>query len=92
VPGGRFADDLEQRARRTLSEPVHRYFRQGARDGVSATEAEGAWDTYRFLPRVLRDVSDVVVGTSLLGTQVRTPLAIAPTTLHRAARRACRRS
>jgi 4-hydroxymandelate oxidase len=85
VPGGRFADDLEQRARGTLPEPVHRYFRQGARDGVSTAEASAAWDSFRFLPQVLRDVTDIRVGTSLLGTSVRTPLAIAPTTLHRAA-------
>jgi 4-hydroxymandelate oxidase len=85
VSAGRFTDDLEQRARRVLSEPVHRYFRQGARDGVSADEAVDAWDSFRFLPQVLRDVTDVHVGTTLLGTPVRTPLAIAPTTLHRAA-------
>jgi 4-hydroxymandelate oxidase len=81
----RFADDLEQRAREVLPEPVHRYFRQGARDGVSAAEAASAWDSFRFLPRVLRDVTDVSLGTTLLGTGVRTPFAIAPTTLHRAA-------
>lgn len=85
MPDGRFADDLEQRARRILSEPVHRYFRQGARAGVSAAEAASAWDTFRFLPQVLRDVTDVDVSTSLLGTPVRTPVAIAPTTLQRAA-------
>lgn len=82
---GRFVDELEERARQTLSEPVHRYFRQGARDGVSASEAVAAWDSFRFLPQVLRDVTDVEAGTTLLGTPVRTPLAIAPTTLHRAA-------
>jgi 4-hydroxymandelate oxidase len=85
VTGDRFADDLEQRARRILSEPVHRYFRQGARSGVAAAEAETAWDTFRFLPRVLRDVTEVDVSTTLLGTRVRTPLGVAPTTLHRAA-------
>jgi 4-hydroxymandelate oxidase len=84
VPG-RFVDELEERARTTLSEPVHRYIRQGARDGVSASEAVAAWDRFRFLPQVLRDVTDVEVGTTLLGTPVRTPIAIAPTTLHRAA-------
>ncbi|MGN6574412.1 MAG: alpha-hydroxy acid oxidase [Nocardioides sp.] len=82
---GRFADDLEQRARRVLSEPVHRYFRQGARDGVTAGEAEQAWDAFRFLPRVLRDVTEVDVCTTLLGSDVRTPVAIAPSTLQRAA-------
>lgn len=81
----RWADALEEQARAVLPEPVHRYFRQGARDGVSAGEASAAWDTYRFLPQVLREVTHVETATTLLGTPVRTPLAIAPTTLQRAA-------
>jgi 4-hydroxymandelate oxidase len=84
MTGDRFGD-LEARASRVLSEPVSRYFRQGARDGVSAAEASAAWDAHRLLPQVLRDVTDVDVATTLLGTTFRTPLAIAPTTLHRAA-------
>ena len=78
-------EDLEARASRVLSEPVFRYFRQGARDGVSAGEASAAWDAHRLLPQVLRDVTDVDVTTTMLGTTLRTPVAIAPTTLHRAA-------
>lgn len=77
--------DLEARAARVLSEPVFRYFRQGARDGVAAGEAAAAWDRYRLLPHVLRDVTDVDVATTLLGSELRTPLAVAPTTLQRAA-------
>jgi 4-hydroxymandelate oxidase len=85
VADDRFADGLEERARRVLSEPVHRYFRQGARDGVSAAEATAAWDRIRFLPRVLRDVTAVDMGTTMAGVPVLTPFAIAPTTLQRAA-------
>ncbi|MFP5252966.1 MAG: alpha-hydroxy acid oxidase [Actinomycetes bacterium] len=81
----RFAEDLEERAARVLPEPVHRYFRQGARDGFSAAEATQAWQRYRFLPQVLRDVTQVDLTTSLLGSRLRTPLGIAPTTLQRAA-------
>lgn len=81
----RFADDLEARAREVLAEPVMRYLRQGARDGVSSAEATAAWDRFRFLPHVLRDVSRVDTGTSVLGTAVRSPLAVAPTTMQRAA-------
>lgn len=83
--GDRFAEDLEERAARVLSEPVHRYFRQGARDGVSAAEATAAWERYRFRPQVLRDVTEVDLTTSLLGSDVRTPFGVAPTTLQRAA-------
>jgi 4-hydroxymandelate oxidase len=77
--------DPEEQARRLLPEAVHRYFRQGARDGLSAAEAVERWDRIRFLPRVLRDVTRVDTATTLLGTPVSTPVAVAPTTLQRAA-------
>jgi 4-hydroxymandelate oxidase len=83
--GQRFADALEERARDVLPESVHRYVRQGARDGSTAAEAAAAWDAFRFLPQVLRDVTEVDVHTSLLGTGLRTPIAVAPTTMQRAA-------
>ena len=81
----RFVDGLEQRAAELLPEAVFRYFRQGARDGLSASEASAAWDRFRFLPHVLRDVTEVDLSTSVLGTTLRSPLAVAPTTLQRAA-------
>jgi 4-hydroxymandelate oxidase len=76
---------LEEQAKRVLAEEVHRYFRQGARDGVTAAEAVQRWDLIRFLPRVLRDVTRVDPTTTILGTEVRSPVAVAPTTLQRAA-------
>lgn len=80
----RLVDDLEARARDLLPEPVMRYVRQGSRDGLTAAEAAAAWDRFRFLPHVLRDVTHVDTGTSLLGTPVRSPLAVAPTSMQRA--------
>ncbi len=80
-----WSESLEELARESLPESVHRYFRQGARDSVSAGEAVAAWDRYRFLPRVLHDVTDVDTSVSLLGTTLRSPFAVAPTTLQRAA-------
>lgn len=82
---GRWVESLEERARGVLSEPVHRYFRQGARDGVTAAEAAAGWDARRLLPQVLRDVTAVDTSTTLLGTTLRSPFAVAPTTLQRAA-------
>jgi 4-hydroxymandelate oxidase len=83
--GERFLETLEDRARQTLPEAVFRYYRQGARDGVTAGESVAAWDRFRFLPQVLRDVTDVDTSTTLLGTTVQTPIAVAPTALQRAA-------
>ncbi len=76
---------MEEGARAVLDPEVHRYFRQGARDGVTAAEAAPAWDRMRLVPRVLHDVTEVDLGTELLGTRLATPFAVAPTTLQRAA-------
>jgi 4-hydroxymandelate oxidase len=81
----RYADTVERAARKALSKEVFRYFAQGSAGGVSAAEAESAWDAYRFVPRVLRDVTHVDATTTLLGTEVGSPFAVAPTTLQRAA-------
>lgn len=83
----RWPEQLEELARAALPEAVHRYVRQGARDGVSVAEAEAAWERIRFHPGILRDVTEVDCSTELLGTPVRTPFAIAPTTMQRAAHR-----
>ncbi|CAA9360711.1 MAG: L-lactate dehydrogenase [uncultured Nocardioidaceae bacterium] len=82
---GRYVDAVRELARERLPEEVFLYFDQGAGDGVAAAEAAPAWDRFRFLPRVLRDVTDVDLTTTLLGTEVSSPFAIAPSTLQRAA-------
>lgn len=81
----RYVDSVEQLARERLPEEVFLYFSQGAGEGLTAEVAAAAWEQLRFLPRVLRDVTDVDVSTTLLGTELRSPFAIAPTTLQRAA-------
>ncbi|MGH3446656.1 MAG: alpha-hydroxy acid oxidase [Nocardioidaceae bacterium] len=81
----RWVDGLEAAAQEKIPEPVHRYFRQGAADGVSAAEATAAWRSLRFWPRVLRDVSGVDTQTSVLGSKVSAPILVAPTSLQREA-------
>ncbi|MBO9521186.1 MAG: alpha-hydroxy-acid oxidizing protein [Nocardioidaceae bacterium] len=76
---------LEERARDVLPEVVFGYYRQGARDGVTASEAAEAWLRYRLLPRVLVDVRAVETTTSFLGSDASGPYGVAPTTLQRAA-------
>lgn len=81
----RWIDTLSQEAERRLPPPVLTYFRQGAENGLSAAEAEASWDSLRLLPHILRDVSAVSTGTTVLGTEVDTPVLVAPTTLQRQA-------
>jgi 4-hydroxymandelate oxidase len=80
----RFVDGAEARARAVLPAPVFDYVHQGSRAGVTTSEAGSAWDRHRFLPHVMRDVTSVRTATTLLGTPVSTPLAVAPTTMQRA--------
>jgi 4-hydroxymandelate oxidase len=82
---GRYADAVRRLARERLPEEVFLYFDQGAGDGVTAAEAAPAWERFRFLPRVLRDVTELDLTTTLLGTDVSSPFVIAPSTLQRAA-------
>jgi 4-hydroxymandelate oxidase len=85
VRAARYADTVEEAARSVLPEEVHRYVATGAGRSISTNEAASAWDAIRFVPRVLQDVTDVDLTTTLLGTEVRSPLGVAPTTLQRAA-------
>jgi len=76
---------LEEEARRVLPEHVFEYYRQGSRTSAAADEAVAAWERHRLVPRVLRDVREVDLGTTLLGTPYAAPLGVAPSTLQRAA-------
>jgi 4-hydroxymandelate oxidase len=79
----RWVDGLEEAARQRLPEPVHRYYRQGAADEFTTGEAVAAWRRYRYRPHVLTDVSAVDLTTAVLGTEIPSPIAIAPTSLQR---------
>ena len=73
---------LPERARAVLPAPVFEYVDTGARDGLSAREA--GWSGVRFLPHVLRDVTDVSLAVTLLDRPAAVPWGVAPTTLQRA--------
>lgn len=82
---GEWVESLDEQARTVLPEAVYRYYRQGSRSEIAVAAANDAWDRLRLLPHVLRDVSAVDTTSTVLGTTLRTPFGVAPTTLHRAA-------
>jgi 4-hydroxymandelate oxidase len=63
---------------------VWTYVQSGSYGEVSAAEAAEAWRDVRFRTRVLRGHGEPDVRTSLLGTEVASPLAVAPTSMQRA--------
>jgi L-lactate dehydrogenase (cytochrome) len=72
-------DDLRRIAKRRLPGGVFDYIDGGAEDERTMRANRAAFGNYRFRPRVLRDVSDIDTGTSLLGQAMPLPLVLAPT-------------
>jgi 4-hydroxymandelate oxidase len=71
-------DALEQRARAQLPADVYDYYAGGSGRETTVAEAEAAWRAWRLRPRVLRGTAPVALGTTLLGTEVATPVGVAP--------------
>lgn len=85
MTGGReWLEALPERARALLPPAVWAYLAAGSREAVTRDEATGAWRDHRLWPRTLRDVSAVDTATTLLGSAVSTPIAVAPSSMQRA--------
>lgn len=82
---GGWQAELAERARTVLPAPMWAYLESGAREAVTRDEAPDAWRSVRLWPRVLHGEDAPDVRTSLLGTPVRTPVGVAPTSLQRVA-------
>jgi 4-hydroxymandelate oxidase len=71
--------DREDEARERLTAHAYHYIATGA-GGEETLEANLAgWRSWWLRPRVLRDVTQVELSTTMLGTQVSTPVLLAPT-------------
>jgi 4-hydroxymandelate oxidase len=69
---------LETRARELLPADVFDYYAGGAETETTLTEAPGSWRAWRLRPRVLRGMGAAQLGTTLLGSEVATPIGVAP--------------
>jgi 4-hydroxymandelate oxidase len=74
-------DDLEHEARHAIGEMAYAYYAGGADDERLLIDNVTAWAHWQLHPRVLAGISDVTTATTLLGTPVSSPVAIAPTAI-----------
>ena len=74
-------DDLEREARQIVGEMAYAYFAGGAENERLLSDCVTAWDRWRLHPRVLAGLSRVSTATTLLGEEVSSPVAIAPTAI-----------
>jgi isopentenyl diphosphate isomerase/L-lactate dehydrogenase-like FMN-dependent dehydrogenase len=77
--------DFETAALARLPAGVRDYFRGGANDEVALRENRAAWERWQLHHRVLRDVVDRELATTLFGQRVDWPVLVAPTAYHRMA-------
>jgi len=76
---------LQRQARELLPPAVYDYYAGGSGRERTLRASERAWRRNWLAPRVLRDVRAVDTTTRLLGTPLRTPVAVAPTAYQRLA-------
>ena len=79
LAGAANTDDLRRIAKRRLPGGVFDYIDGGAEDEVTYRRNRSAFDDIEFVPRVLRDVTQVDTTTSLMGERIAMPLVLAPT-------------
>lgn len=72
-------EDLRRAARRRLPRAVFDFVDGGSEDEVTLRRNRLAFQQYTFRPRVLVDVSQRDLSTTVLGERMATPLIIAPT-------------
>ncbi len=79
LAGAASVEDLRRVAKRRLPGGVFDYIDGGAEDELALSRNSEAYQEIRFNPRVLRDVSKIDTGTTLLGKPIPLPLVLAPT-------------
>jgi 4-hydroxymandelate oxidase len=76
-------DALETLAREKLPASSFAFCATGADDEITAAENVTAWRRLRLRPHVLRDISKVDTGVTLLGAKVASPILVAPMGRHK---------
>ncbi|XP_072028363.1 2-Hydroxyacid oxidase 1-like isoform X1 [Amphiura filiformis] len=75
-------DDFEAHARTHLPKYAFEYFSCGAQEEQTLQDNKDAFKRLRLLPRLMRDVSNRDLSTTILGQQISFPIAISPTGKH----------
>ncbi|ODM94461.1 Hydroxyacid oxidase 1 [Orchesella cincta] len=78
-------DDFEKEALSKLEKSVCDYYRSGADDELTVKDNRDSFSRILIRPRILRDVSNRDLSTTILGKKVSVPLGISPTAMQRLA-------
>jgi 4-hydroxymandelate oxidase len=76
-------EEFEPLARERLREETYRFVSSWAGTGTGVRINREAFDRWVFRPRILTDVSSIDLSVTVLGAQLRTPVLLAASALHR---------
>jgi isopentenyl diphosphate isomerase/L-lactate dehydrogenase-like FMN-dependent dehydrogenase len=76
---------FEHSAHHKLPENIAAFFSRGAGDEITLEENTVTFDRIKFLPRVLRNVEERILSTTILGQNIDFPILIAPMAFQRLA-------
>jgi 4-hydroxymandelate oxidase len=75
--------ELEALAEARADQLAWDYIAHGSGDEITMRDNVAAWARMRLRPHVLRDMTTVDIGTTVLGAPVALPVLVAPTAMHR---------
>lgn len=76
-------DDLRRLARRRLPAPLFHYIDGGSDDEWTLRENTRAFERYTLVPRVLTDIGEIDLSTTVLGSRLDLPFFLSPTGMSR---------
>ncbi|CZR68158.1 related to glycolate oxidase [Phialocephala subalpina] len=74
--------DIREDATKKLGKVHSEYINEGAMGLITVQANELAYNRYRIIPRILRDVSNVDTSTTIFGTKVTFPFGFSPAAMH----------
>lgn len=74
--------DIRAAAARTFDPKWLQYLNEGSMDLITVKANESAYDRYRIMPRILRDVANVDPSTTVFGSKVSFPFGFSPAAMH----------
>ncbi|WQF88474.1 Putative FMN-dependent dehydrogenase, FMN-dependent alpha-hydroxy acid dehydrogenase, active [Colletotrichum destructivum] len=77
--------DLMELGSKKLPKMYRDYYNEGAMDLVSLRDNEEAYNRYKIMPRILVNVDNIDMSTTIFGTKVSFPLGFSPAAMHRMA-------
>ena len=77
--------DLKHEGSKRLPRAIREFYNEGAMDLITLNENETAYDKFKIRPRVLRNVSNVDMSSSIFGQRISMPFGISPTAMQRLA-------